>query len=122
MLRFIARHGLVRMIGGRAVPALLLWDLAMLANRTRRIPAADRWAVRALVVARRRPASRYRHAGRTTVHPRHPSDRVPPPPLDDADVRGLRSGRRHECPLPRVARSRPDRPFDRLRHADAVRL
>jgi hypothetical protein len=42
MLRFIARHGLVRMIGGRAVPALLLWDLAMLANRTRRIPVVDR--------------------------------------------------------------------------------
>jgi hypothetical protein len=42
MLRFVARHGLVRLIGGRAVPALLLWDLAMLANRTRRIPVVDR--------------------------------------------------------------------------------
>lgn len=42
MLRFIARHGLVRLVGGRAVPALLIWDLAMLANRTRRIPAVDR--------------------------------------------------------------------------------
>ena len=42
MLRFIARHGLVRVIGGRAVPALMLWDLAMLANRTRQIPVVDR--------------------------------------------------------------------------------
>jgi hypothetical protein len=42
MLRIIARHGLVRLVGGRAVPALFLLDLAILANRTRRIPAVDR--------------------------------------------------------------------------------
>ena len=42
MFRFIARHGLVRLIGGRAVPALLLWDLAMLANRARQIPVVER--------------------------------------------------------------------------------
>jgi hypothetical protein len=42
MLRFLARHGLVRMIGGRAVPVLFAWDIVMLANRTRRIPIVDR--------------------------------------------------------------------------------
>ena len=42
MFRFIARHGLVRLIGGRAVPALLLWDLAVLANRARQIPVVER--------------------------------------------------------------------------------
>jgi len=42
MFRFIARHGLVRLIGGRAVPALLVWDLAMLANRARQIPVVER--------------------------------------------------------------------------------
>lgn len=42
MFRFIARHGLVRLIGGRAVPALMLWDLAMLANRARQIPVVER--------------------------------------------------------------------------------
>jgi hypothetical protein len=53
MLKFVARHGLVRLIGGRAVPALLLWDLAMLANRTRRIPAVDRGLRRGAGVAMR---------------------------------------------------------------------
>ena len=42
MFRFIARHGLVRLVGGRAVPALLLWDLAVLANRARQIPVVER--------------------------------------------------------------------------------
>jgi len=42
MFRFVARHGLVRLIGGRAVPALRLWDLAMLANRARQIPVVER--------------------------------------------------------------------------------
>ena len=42
MLRILARHGLVRIIGGRAVPALLIWDLVVLADRTRQIPVVDR--------------------------------------------------------------------------------
>jgi hypothetical protein len=42
MLRFIVGHGLVRFAGRRAVPALLAWDLLVLANRTRRIPIVDR--------------------------------------------------------------------------------
>jgi hypothetical protein len=42
MMRFLLRHGAVRLIGGRAVPALMLIDLAMLANRTRKIPLVDR--------------------------------------------------------------------------------
>ena len=57
MLRFVVRHGLVRLIGGRAVPALMIFDLAVLANRTRRIRVVDRGlrrgagAVRSRVVA-----------------------------------------------------------------------
>ena len=35
---------------------------------------------------------------------------------------GLRGRRGHERPLPVAARRRPDRPVDRLRHADALRL
>ena len=42
MLRFVARYGLVRFAGRRAVPALLAWDLLVLADRARRIPAIDR--------------------------------------------------------------------------------
>jgi len=42
MLKFLMRHGLVRMIGGRAVPLMWAWDVAVLANKARRIPVVDR--------------------------------------------------------------------------------
>jgi hypothetical protein len=42
MYRFLLRHGFVRLIGGRAVPVLMVWDLAVVANRIRRIPLVDR--------------------------------------------------------------------------------
>lgn len=52
MLRFVARHGLVRVIGGRAVPVLLVWDVLVVANRARQIPVVDRGLRRAAHVAR----------------------------------------------------------------------
>jgi hypothetical protein len=42
MMRLLLRHGAVRLIGGRAVPALMLIDLALLANRARKVPVVDR--------------------------------------------------------------------------------
>ena len=42
MLKFLIRAGLIRVVGRRAVPALMLIDVAMLANRARRIPVVDR--------------------------------------------------------------------------------
>jgi hypothetical protein len=42
MLRFAIRHGVVRLVGRRAMPALIAVDLIMLADRTRRIPVVDR--------------------------------------------------------------------------------
>ena len=42
MLKFLVRHGLVRMIGGRAIPLMWAWDVAVLANKARRIPVVDR--------------------------------------------------------------------------------
>jgi hypothetical protein len=57
MLRILARHGLVRIIGGRAVPALLIWDLVVLADRTRRIPVVDRGLRRGAGVASHRIGS-----------------------------------------------------------------
>jgi hypothetical protein len=42
LARYAVRRGAVRIIGGRAIPALLALDLLLLANRTRRIPAVDR--------------------------------------------------------------------------------
>ena len=53
MLRFIARYGLVRLVGRRAVPALLVWDIATLANRTRQFPVVDRALRRGADAARR---------------------------------------------------------------------
>ena len=52
MLKFVMRHGLVRMIGGRAVPLMWAWDVAVLANKARRIPVVDR-------TLRRGPAPRF---------------------------------------------------------------
>ena len=42
MLKFLIRAGLIRVVGRRAIPALMLVDVAMLANRARRIPVVDR--------------------------------------------------------------------------------
>jgi hypothetical protein len=61
MLRFVARHGLlryglVRVAGRRVVPVMLAWDLLMIANRTRQIPIVDRNLRRGAVGARDRLA------------------------------------------------------------------
>ena len=53
------------------------------------------------------------------VHPRHPADDVPRPPVDDAAVRRVRHGRRVEPALPVPARAGRQRPERRLRPADA---
>ena len=54
MFRFLAKHGLVRVIGGRAVPVLVAWDVLVMANRTRQIPIVDRTLRRAGRVTRER--------------------------------------------------------------------
>jgi hypothetical protein len=53
MVRFVLRHGLVRLVGGRAVPALYIWDIVILADRTRRIPIVDRGLRRGAGAVRR---------------------------------------------------------------------
>jgi hypothetical protein len=57
MMRFLLRHGAVRLIGGRAVPALMLIDLAMFANRARKVPAVDRTLRRGVGVVQRGASS-----------------------------------------------------------------
>ncbi len=52
MVRFLLRHGLVRVVGGRLVPAMLVWDIAVLANKTRQIPIVDRGLRRGASAAR----------------------------------------------------------------------
>ena len=57
MLRFLLRHGAVRLVGGRAVPALMLIDLALMANRARQVPAVDRALRRGVGAVQRGAAS-----------------------------------------------------------------
>ena len=64
MMRFLLRHGAVRLIGGRAVPALMLIDLAMLANRARKVPVVDRNLRRGVGAVQRRASSTGSVAGR----------------------------------------------------------
>jgi hypothetical protein len=63
MLRFAMRHGLVRLIGGRAVPLMIVWDVAVLANKARRIPLVDR-------SLRRGAGAAVRGAGSVVASPR----------------------------------------------------
>jgi hypothetical protein len=53
MLRFVARYGLVRLVGRRALPALMVWDAMVMANKVRRIPVVDRGLRRGAGAARR---------------------------------------------------------------------
>lgn len=57
MFRFLVRHGAIRVVGGRLVPVLIVWDVAVIANRVRQIPAVDRGLRRGAAAASRRVAS-----------------------------------------------------------------
>ena len=63
MLKFAMRHGLVRLIGGRAIPLMWAWDFAVLANKARRIPMVDR-------TLRRGAGAAVRGAGSVVASPR----------------------------------------------------
>jgi hypothetical protein len=54
MLRFVARYGLVRLVGRRVLPALMIWDAVVMANKARRIPIVDRSLRRGAGAASRR--------------------------------------------------------------------
>ncbi len=71
MFRFLVRHGFVRVVGGRLVPILMVWDLAVIANRVRQIPAVDRGLRRGASAASRKVAS-------TMTGPRRPRRRDRP--------------------------------------------
>ena len=80
MLRYVARFGIVRLVGRRAVPALLVWDLAMLANRSRQIPMVDRTLRRGVGAARRGVGS----AGGSALGRRFRPSRQRPPDVESA--------------------------------------
>jgi hypothetical protein len=54
MLRFVARYGLVRLVGRRVLPALMVWDAMVMANKARQIPIVDRTLRRGAGAASRR--------------------------------------------------------------------
>ena len=80
MLRFVARFGIVRLVGRRAIPALLVWDLAMLADRARRIPLVDRALRRGVGAARRGVGS----AGASALGRGRRQSRQSPPDVESA--------------------------------------
>jgi hypothetical protein len=73
MLRFVVKHGLVRIIGRRAVPVLLVWDAAVLVNKVRRVPAVDRGLRRGAGAARRGAGTARRALGTKIGPPAWPS-------------------------------------------------
>jgi len=81
MLRFAMRHGLVRLIGGRAVPLMWAWDVAVLANKARRIPVVDR-------TLRRGAGAAMRQAGTVGVNTRFRDRPTRPDPRPDRRRRG----------------------------------
>src|SRR2546428_322753 len=66
----------------------------------------------------RAPGERPERAWRAAVHARHLPHDVSRQAVDDAPVRGLRHGRRDECPVSPPARRRTDGPVGRVRSAD----
>ena len=82
MIRFLLRHGAVRVVGGRLVPALMVWDIAVLANKTRQIPIVDRSLRRGASATRSGLGSAVRRGARRPRRAdggRGPSIRTPDP-------------------------------------------
>ena len=84
MLRSVVRYGVVRLIGRRAVPALLAWDLAMLANRARQIPVVERGLRLGVGAAGRGLGSVVRRRGRSGPPGVDRAATAAPPPGPDA--------------------------------------
>jgi len=86
MWRWLVRYGAIRVVGRRAVPVLMVWDAAVMANRVRRIPAVDRTIRRSAAAAADRLAD--------TLDGITPSVGRSSAPRDDGKGRGRRTGRR----------------------------
>ena len=86
MWRWLVRYGAIRVVGRRAVPVLMLWDAAVMANRVRRIPAVDRTIRRSAAAAADRFAD--------TLDGFRPSVGRSSAPHDDERTRDRRTDRR----------------------------
>ena len=78
MMRFLLRHGAVRLIGGRAIPALWLFDAAMLANRVRKVPVVDRNLRRGAGAVQRKASSTMTGRPGRPSRGARPTDESPP--------------------------------------------
>jgi len=87
MMRWLLRYGAIRLVGRRALPVLMAWDAAVLANKARQIPAVDRTLRRGAAAAADRFADTLESVGprgRPTPRP----DAGPGPARDAKGSRG----------------------------------
>ena len=72
MMRWLLRYGAIRLVGRRALPVLMVWDAAVLANKARQIPVVDRTLRRGAAAAADRVADALDNVGprvRSTPRP-----------------------------------------------------
>jgi hypothetical protein len=84
MMRWLLRYGAVRIVGRRALPVLMVWDAAVLANKARQIPAVDRTLRRGAAAAADRFADTLDNVG----------PRVRPTPRPDEATRSSNDANR----------------------------
>jgi len=82
MMRWMLRYGAIRLVGRRALPVLMVWDAAVLANKARQIPVVDRTLRRSAAAAADRFADTLDSVG--------PRMRPAPRSADDAGSRGAK--------------------------------
>ena len=74
MMRWLLRYGAIRLVGRRALPVLMVWDAAVLANKARRIPVVDRTIRRGAAAAADRFADTLENVGPRVRPSRRPDD------------------------------------------------
>jgi hypothetical protein len=91
MMRSLLRYGAIRIVGRRALPVLMVWDAAVLANKARQIPVVDRTIRRSAAAAADRFAETLENVG-PRVRPAPRPGRSPQ--ADDAQAGDAKGGRR----------------------------
>jgi len=102
MMRRLLRYGAIRLVGRRALPVLMVWDAAVLANKARRIPVVDRTLRRGAAAAADRFAETLENVG-PRVRPT-PRPNEAPRPAD-----GGRAGKGRGSTAPKRDDAAPER-------------
>jgi hypothetical protein len=92
MMRWLLRYGAIRLVGRRALPVLMVWDAAVLANKARQIPVVDKTLRRGAAAAADRFADTLDNVG-PRFRPTPGPDEAPPPSDGGRGARGARGGR-----------------------------